>query len=753
MKEFRVFNPQWIITFALFLLLGGCGEQASFTDSLGSIEDLDQIVAQENPKNGDSPRPDDIVGDEIPEEIISPEDITGTNPHGPIGGNPNGEPGTHPQLPPGTIGNIPELEIPTNKKPDVNNPDALVTQLFQSTVTGKSLTSIDLSAESFTQQLEMLRNYSQKIVRYQQDANIQVTDTFQQGSVGTPQTESFRQEEKGRLDLLVNIDNSGSMREEQLQLAEKFNTLISHLDGFDWQIAINTTDTKDSCVRDLIRKGEANVEQRFAAAVTAGITGSPLERGLYQSIRALEGNCWVGNWVRPDSVVAIIGVTDEDECSSRDECPYAGEASADNLLNYLSSIRTLGVSARMYGIFWHPSQGQSECSTAYKKAHSYADAVDATGGTWGSICDSSYESTITQMSRDMAKLLKSQFTLANTPDSGSLQVRVNGQIVQNYTVAGKIIFFNQAPVHGAEISVSYTTGAASLQNNFKLSEVVVGDIVRVSINGQTINPSNYSYNPADNKISMVVPPFSTVRVQYEKDSNLSKSFDLKGTVAQNSLKVYENNTLVSSSRYTINSAKTAITFNTAPVANSAVRVEYSEAGTPILSYPLLIDGQVTSVRKVGSNQEMRFYSSAGEIVIDGQDWQEGTQMLVETNTDKFSGKRFKLKHLPIAGTTKVRIGNQVCDSSKLKFDQGEIDFSECVGDSDRAVISYKYIVSHTSKFDFDGQLLSAIQGGINWTVYVNGVKSNAFNQNGLSFSFINNLDLGSIVAIEAKSTN
>ena len=47
----------------------------------------------------------------------------------------------------------------------------------------------------------------------------------------------------GKLDVLVVVDNSPSMKEEQRKLGDRIDSFTDQLHGFDWQIAITTTDT------------------------------------------------------------------------------------------------------------------------------------------------------------------------------------------------------------------------------------------------------------------------------------------------------------------------------------------------------------------------------------------------------------------------------------------------------------------------------------------------------------------------------
>ena len=82
---------------------------------------------------------------------------------------------------------------------------------------------------------------------FTQDDYPSVTTSHKQGRAGDPQSQNFEQGEWGMLDLLVVIDNSGSMTEEQANLSTKLQPLLSKIAKSNWQIAVVTTDPADGC--------------------------------------------------------------------------------------------------------------------------------------------------------------------------------------------------------------------------------------------------------------------------------------------------------------------------------------------------------------------------------------------------------------------------------------------------------------------------------------------------------------------------
>jgi len=214
----------------------------------------------------------------------------------------------------------------------------------------------------------------------------------------------FANEESLRrsVDILLVVDNSLSMRQEQANLGSRLQALVSEVRHLNWRIAVTTTDAREPCLRDVITKGERNVDKRFMAAVNAGTSGSFRERGLLRAVEGLEGACRDQSWLRRHSRLAVMFVSDEDNCSSQgQDCIDSPDAHSRFFMDYLATIRRPILSARVYGLIWHPSTPQSQCTTGYNQAFTYADLIRRTRGAWGSICERDFEETLTGLSREI----------------------------------------------------------------------------------------------------------------------------------------------------------------------------------------------------------------------------------------------------------------------------------------------------------------------------------------------------------------
>lgn len=281
--------------------------------------------------------------------------------------------------------------------------------------------------------------------------------------------ETFTQQGlNGSADIAIVIDDSGSMKEEQTNLSTKLNDLVVALKDSNWQIGVVTTSPKvvngvDSCEITMIRSTDSDREKKFIAAVTPGVAGSGNEEGVRQAVNALK--CSDTPWVRKDSTVAVLIVSDEDNCSADGkDCPNSPAKTEQYLIDYIEKTlkREVGKTAGFYGIFAPVGE---KCDTAGSVGTQYQRLVEYKAGmemNYGNICDQSYKGTLERISNNIAKLLSSQFTLKKYPDQGTVMVtgvKSSGDMIlpADYSVLGNVITFKSGsePALGSEITLNY----------------------------------------------------------------------------------------------------------------------------------------------------------------------------------------------------------------------------------------------------------------------------------------------------------
>lgn len=381
-----------------------------------------------------------------------------------------------------------------------------------------------------------------------------------QGNAGQQQSESFVQNESNPLDIVLVVDNSGSMQEEQANLASKLSALLSAVEATDWRIGITTTDLFDGGLVRLISKGDPNVKTVFSDTINGlGVNGSGHEMGIAQAMHAIqggiEGRGGATKWIRKNSGLAVMIVSDEDNCSGEGGDYFCGPSRAgfsfrqvsrmlnkSYLLDYLQGEREFKKTTRVYGIINTP---ESNCAGLPLNTVSaiYADTIRTTGGLSGSICDQSYQKTLEEISKDFVAVLNANYTLADTPDSGSIKVTVNGvDFAGKFTVSGRSLSFQQVPPEGANISVSYTTGKSLGSGVIALSGDRITDVA-VSVNGRKLGSGDFSFDQSSGqvKINTKLNSGDVVNVSY-KSGTPRRSIQLSRTpksVAD--IKVYSGN--------------------------------------------------------------------------------------------------------------------------------------------------------------------------------------------------------------------
>lgn len=127
-----------------------------------------------------------------------------------------------------------------------------------------------------------------------------------------------------KVDILFVIDNSGSMKNEQAEMANRFSTFVTSLSGLDYHVGITTTDVSKYGVKGSLLRFDQNLthidnntpnaQELFGATIQRPEEGSGDERGIYAANLAIQMN--ENSWIRSDAHLAVVVVSDEDERSN-----------------------------------------------------------------------------------------------------------------------------------------------------------------------------------------------------------------------------------------------------------------------------------------------------------------------------------------------------------------------------------------------------------------------------------------------------
>ena len=535
----------------------------------------------------------------------------------------------------------------------------------------------------------------------------------QTGADGEEVNESFAQNESGVLDILMVIDNSRSMGRVQKNMASRLSSLLGFLADSNWQIAITSTDTRD-CIKGIISKDMQDYDSIYHDTIKdLGIDGSMFEEAIVMASRSLQGQCkdTTTPWLRDDASLAVIIVTDEDhQCyawkkdqplptgKKRHEFCYKENdsqtvkleklyRSMDDLYSYLRDIRVPRVTAKIYGILNPLDRDHDANPTSGSKIFkSWREKID--GRRIGvpffdkiaSIKATDYSSLLQSISEDISVILKNQFSLKQVPDRGSLTVtiRAGGKSTtlpsSAYSVVGKTLTLNQAPVEGSIIDVNYTHARRPYLKEFAIPHTIIADSLAVSytIDGRvtTVDPSDYSYRA--NKLTFAVPPpaGANIQIDYKEKTALKRTFQLssKGKISDIEVKIGGKRV----QGYRVTSRNTLVFDAYAiPAEKSVIDVFYRTVLKNILNYeidlhPRLQANGLSCLTSAGEylDCEYRRYGQKDMVSFAADDFVAGRLVTVKQELDvKTNDIVLHEDHIP--ASVALRIGAEVCDATDL----------------------------------------------------------------------------------------
>jgi hypothetical protein len=284
---------------------------------------------------------------------------------------------------------------------------------------------------------------------------------------GSLQVDSFEQKAAAQIDILWVIDNSGTMVDEQNNLADNFNSFISIIEEseVDYQIGVVSTDMELAGHQGelqgspkIIVPGQ-NAASQFANNVRVGIGGAGNEQGLLAAYTALTEPLISGanaGFLRSGGALAIIFVSDENDHSfGKIEFYQRIFEQLKDIGNENRVIAAAIVGDQPDGCE-NPQTGSAQAGTRYHQL------VQVVGGSIGSICSDNFSVTLNQLGLTVAGLSR-KFTLSDeNPEETSITVKVNGLEKQKdfqngWTFENGNIFFqgSYVPPPGAAIDVSY----------------------------------------------------------------------------------------------------------------------------------------------------------------------------------------------------------------------------------------------------------------------------------------------------------
>jgi hypothetical protein len=259
-------------------------------------------------------------------------------------------------------------------------------------------------------------------------------------------------------DILMVIDDSASMAEEQQRLGENFHAFTDAVAGAyaDFQIGVVTTDV-DTDSAGLLRGGiltrdTPDLEQAFLEAVQVGTKGSRYEQGYEAATLALDEVLNPG-FSRTAARLHVVFVSDEDD------------QSPDRLPDYMDRLRTAAGSGGLtvHAIVGDEPEGCASGIGAASAGTRYLTAAVQTDGYTDSICSDDYSEILQRVGLDVAGL-QTTYLLNQVAESGAIEVWVDGVLMPEreedgwrYSPGENAVVFDgrSVPRAGMQVVVEY----------------------------------------------------------------------------------------------------------------------------------------------------------------------------------------------------------------------------------------------------------------------------------------------------------
>lgn len=299
--------------------------------------------------------------------------------------------------------------------------------------TTHSVTYTTLTAGAYTytvNAVDSLGNSSTNSIQFTVNFNIR------------PVSQTVTVTQNNKADILIVIDNSGSMRTEQANMASRFATFIDQLSSLDWRIAIVTTDMSSNAYKKDGRfllfdktafntvnpvNGTTTVVPDFyyihsgmnlvAAKDSFGRTiqrpaneGSGDEQGIAASLKAIQRSQDPANiaesapnrdFFRSDAVLSVLVVTDANETNSRGTQPQ------NTPQNWVQRVQSIWPSKPFVFNSIIVKSGDSACLAINGNEDygvSYETLSGMTSGVIGTVCASDYGSQLQAMGQAVVNL-------------------------------------------------------------------------------------------------------------------------------------------------------------------------------------------------------------------------------------------------------------------------------------------------------------------------------------------------------------
>ena len=238
------------------------------------------------------------------------------------------------------------------------------------------------------------------------------------GITGTVEAEDlFEQPAKPMTDIVFIVDNSGSMTEEQANLANNFEYFIYKLQtsNADYKIGVITTD-QNGFRGEVITPDTLNAVEKFTDQAVAGTGGSGTERALQMLYNCVQpgGDCsHDADFMREDALFAGIIVSDE---------PDQSALTPEGYVEYFWTLKDDPDLIKIHAIAG--AIPVPTCGTCASAGFGYDEAVELTEGTFLDVCADDWGASLSALAESSIQDL-SLFKLSQDPVEDTIKVYVD----------------------------------------------------------------------------------------------------------------------------------------------------------------------------------------------------------------------------------------------------------------------------------------------------------------------------------------
>lgn len=300
--------------------------------------------------------------------------------------------------------------------------------------------------------------------------------------------DQFTQSTGTPVDILFVVDDSGSMGDNQTNLAENFDALTSLAEAWssDFHLGVITTDADSPQWAGKLRGQPRYVTPAdwpaFEQNVKVGVTGSNDEQGLAAVELALtfplthespvacagsgdcnppdecvDGQCGGYNrgFMRPNAVMHVVFVSDEDDHSEHTVGYYV------DVLQGIKSGHEVSLITAHAVVSTDGPVGGGASSCAHAPGYRYLEVAEALGGVTSDICDADWSGKLQALGEAIFGL-SNRFVLGQSPDPMTVSVWIDDQpCEEGWTVdlaTRSVVFSEDSPCFppaGAAVRIAY----------------------------------------------------------------------------------------------------------------------------------------------------------------------------------------------------------------------------------------------------------------------------------------------------------